>query len=53
MRAERQGDSLTPRVLELGMAYVRSMGLWDVARPHLEELSERTGASCSIARLDG
>ncbi len=35
------------------MAYVRSMGLWDVARPHLERLVERTDESCSIAQLDG
>lgn len=53
LRAGSQGFSLTPRVLELGTAYVRSMGLWDVARPHLEELSRRTGESCSIAQSDG
>lgn len=53
VRSDGQGFSLTPRVLELGMAYVRSMGLWEVARPHLEELSEQTGESCSIAQLDG
>ncbi|MFF3562444.1 IclR family transcriptional regulator C-terminal domain-containing protein [Streptomyces sp. NPDC002574] len=47
------GYALTPRVLELGVAYVRSMGLWDVARPHMEELSGRTGESCSVAQLDG
>lgn len=29
------------------------MGLWDVARPHLEWLVERTNESCSIAQLDG
>ncbi|MFC9426580.1 IclR family transcriptional regulator C-terminal domain-containing protein [Streptomyces sp. NPDC056987] len=46
------GFALTPRVLELGVAYVRSTGLWDVARPHMERLSERTGESCSIAQLD-
>ncbi|MGH1551335.1 IclR family transcriptional regulator domain-containing protein [Streptomyces sp. L7] len=44
---------LTPRVLDLGVAYVRSTGLWDVARPHLEWLVERTNESCSIAQLDG
>ncbi|MFG1805099.1 IclR family transcriptional regulator C-terminal domain-containing protein [Streptomyces sp. NPDC049040] len=53
VRAAERGYSLTPRVLELGVAYVRSMGLWDVARPHLERLVERTGESCSIAQLDG
>ncbi|GAA1871223.1 IclR family transcriptional regulator C-terminal domain-containing protein [Pseudonocardia ailaonensis] len=50
---ERGGYALTPRVLDLGVAYVRSAGLWEVARPHLERLSERTNESCSIAQLDG
>jgi len=45
--------TLTPRVLGLGVAYVRSMGLWDVARPHMERLVARTNESCSIAQLDG
>lgn len=52
----RQGESgfaLTPRVLDLGVAYVRSMGLWDVARPHMERLCARTDESVSIAQLDG
>lgn len=53
VRSEERGFALTPRVLELGVAYVRSMGLWDVARPHLEKLSARTNESCSIAQLDG
>lgn len=45
--------ALTPRVLELGMAYVGSMGLWDVARPHLEDLVGHTGESSSMSELDG
>ncbi|MFJ8725926.1 IclR family transcriptional regulator domain-containing protein [Streptomyces sp. NPDC093269] len=53
VRQQDGGFALTPRVLDLGMAYVRSMGLWDVARPHLERLVERTNESCSIAQLDG
>lgn len=44
---------LTPRVLTLGMAYVGSLGLWDVARPHMEDLVQRTGESTSMAQLDG
>jgi IclR family transcriptional regulator, pca regulon regulatory protein len=44
---------LTPRVLSLGMAYVSSLGLWDIARPHLEALVARTGESSSMAQLDG
>jgi IclR family pca regulon transcriptional regulator len=45
--------ALTPHVLTLGMAYVGSLGLWDIARPHLESLVTRTGESSSMAQLDG
>lgn len=45
--------SLTPRVLELGLRYVQSVGLWDVARPHMEALVAQTHESSSIAQLDG
>src|SRR5918993_1175666 len=45
--------ALTPKVLGLGMAYVSSLGLWDIARPHLEALVARTGESSSMAQLDG
>ena len=44
---------LTPRVLELGMSYVLSRNLWDVARPHMKHLVARTHESSSIAQLDG
>jgi IclR family transcriptional regulator, pca regulon regulatory protein len=44
---------LTPKVLSLGMAYVGALGLWDIARPHLEELVGQTGESSSMAQLDG
>lgn len=44
---------LTVRVLDLGMSYVDSIGLWDIARPHLEALVGRTGESSSMAQLDG
>jgi IclR family pca regulon transcriptional regulator len=45
--------ALTPKVLTLGMAYVGALGLWDIARPHLESLVARTGESSSMAQLDG
>ena len=44
---------LTPKVMNLGMAYVSALGLWDIARPHLESLVARTGESSSMAQLDG
>jgi IclR family transcriptional regulator, pca regulon regulatory protein len=53
VRAADSGFVLTPRVLDLGVAYVRATGLWEVARPHMERLVERTRESCSIAQLDG
>ncbi len=45
--------TLTPRVLSLGMAYVSSLGLWEVARPRMEDLVARTRESSSMAQLDG
>jgi IclR family pca regulon transcriptional regulator len=53
VRTVERGYTLTPRVLDLGVSYVDALGLWDVARPHLERLVARTGESCSIAQLDG
>jgi IclR family pca regulon transcriptional regulator len=47
------GYELTPRVLDLGMSYVLSRGLWEIARPHMEALVEKTRESSSIAQLDG
>lgn len=45
--------ALTPRVLELGMAYIGSTSIWDLARPHMEQLVRFTGESSSLAQLDG
>jgi IclR family pca regulon transcriptional regulator len=53
VRAAEGGFELTPRVLDLGMSYVLSKGLWDVARPHMEALVAQTHESSSIAQLDG
>lgn len=47
------GFALTPHVLELGMAYIGSTNIWDLARPHMEHLVEQTHESSSIAQLDG
>ena len=45
--------ALTPKVLSLGMAYVSSLGLWDIARPHMAALVAQTRESSSMAQLDG
>ena len=53
VRSDGGTFELTPKVLTLGMAYVGALGLWDIARPHLEALVKRTGESSSMAQLDG
>src|SRR5215472_6569199 len=50
-RAADGGFELTPRVLELGMAYILSRNRWDLARPHIERLVARTRESSSVAQL--
>jgi IclR family transcriptional regulator, pca regulon regulatory protein len=45
--------TLTPRVLDLGMAFVTSRSIWEITRPHLETLSVAAGHSSSIALLEG
>src|SRR6266576_108426 len=53
VRITQGGFALTPRVLELGMAYIGSTSIWEIARPHMEQLVGRTGESSSLAQLDG
>src|SRR6204780_366674 len=53
IRAEGGSFALTPRVLGLGMAYVNALGLWDIARPHMENLVASTRESSSMSQLDG
>ena len=44
---------LTPKVLELGYAYLSSLGLPTIAQPHIEQLSREVDESCSLSVLDG
>ncbi|HWV86999.1 MAG TPA: IclR family transcriptional regulator C-terminal domain-containing protein [Capillimicrobium sp.] len=44
---------LSPRVLELGHAYLSSMSLPEVAEPHLERLVAQVRESSSVSVLDG
>jgi len=53
VRQRGSSFELTARVLDLGYAFVSSQGLWQLARPHLEELVRATGESSSMAQLDG
>jgi IclR family pca regulon transcriptional regulator len=45
--------ALTPRVLELGFAYLSALGLPEVAQPHMERLVEQVRESSSVSVLDG
>jgi IclR family pca regulon transcriptional regulator len=45
--------SLSPRVLELGYAYLSGLTLPEVAGPHLEALVAEVGESSSVSVLDG
>ena len=45
--------SLTPRILDLGFAYLSSLPLWNLAEPVMEALVEEIKESCSAAVLDG
>ena len=45
--------ALTPRVLELGFAYLSALGLPEVAQPHMERLVETVRESSSVCVLDG
>ena len=53
VRNDPSGFSLTPRVIDLGMAYISARGMWDIAKPHMEELAKITDQCCSISQLDG
>jgi IclR family pca regulon transcriptional regulator len=45
--------ALRPRILELGYAYLSSLGLPEVATPHLEALVATVHESSSVSVLDG
>ena len=51
-RTDGRTFSLTPRVLELGYAYLSGLSLTEVAQPHVEDLVARVHESSSVAVLD-
>lgn len=53
VRSQDNHYSLTPKVVDLGMAYVSSLGLYGVAKPHMENLSKEVDQTVSLAELDG
>ena len=53
VRTDGRLFSLTPRVLELGYAFLSSLSLPEVAEPHLERLVAEVHESSSLSVLDG
>jgi IclR family transcriptional regulator, pca regulon regulatory protein len=52
VRTSGRHFALTPRVLELGYAYLSSLTLPEVAEPHLQKLVAEVGESSSVSVLD-
>ena len=44
--------SLSPRILDLGFAYLSSMPIWNLAEPAMESLVAQVKESCNAAVLD-
>src|SRR5262245_21289046 len=44
---------LTPKIIELGRAFLASATSYDLARPIVENLSRDTGELCTMSVLDG
>jgi IclR family transcriptional regulator, pca regulon regulatory protein len=53
VRSDGKRFALTPRVLELGYAYLSSLSLPEIAEPHLERLAAEVRESSSVSVLDG
>lgn len=52
VRMEGRAFELTPKILDLGFAYLTSMPVWNSAQPVMDALVEQVHESCSIAVLD-
>lgn len=53
VRSDGKLFSLSPRILDLGFAYLSSMPIWNLAEPVMEALVAEVKESCSAAVLDG
>jgi IclR family pca regulon transcriptional regulator len=53
VRSDGKHFALTPRILELGFAFLSSLTLPEVAEPHLERLAAELRESSSVSVLDG
>jgi len=53
VQADGRSFTLTPKIMELGFAYLTSLPFWHLAEPVLERLSAEVSESASTAVLDG
>nr|WP_094851173.1 IclR family transcriptional regulator [Bordetella genomosp. 10] len=53
VRVDDRRFTLTPRILDLGYAYLSATPLWNLALPYMEAVAQATRESCSVAVLDG
>ncbi len=53
VRSTPAGYMLTPKVVDLGLAYVSSNNIFNLAQPHMEELARELDHTCSLTQLDG
>jgi IclR family pca regulon transcriptional regulator len=53
VRTDGKHYALTPRILDLGFAYLSSMPIWNLAEPVMQRLVDEVKESCSAAVLDG
>ncbi|MDT9001532.1 IclR family transcriptional regulator [Paucibacter sp. APW11] len=53
VRADGRLFELTPKILDLGFAYLSSQALWQFAEPLMQQLVSELHESCSAAVLEG
>ena len=53
VESEGRRFALTPKILDLGFAYLSSLPLWNLAEPAMEGLVAEVKESCSAAVLEG
>jgi IclR family transcriptional regulator, pca regulon regulatory protein len=53
VRADVRGYRLSPKVMQLGYAYLSGLSFAEIVEHYVLELAERTNESCSVCVLDG
>ena len=53
VKSDGRQFALTPKILDLGFAYLSSLPIWHVAGPVMEELVDSIQESCSLSVLEG